>query len=1681
MNRGRAIKAIWTAGLLAVMVFALACADKSQLARVQTTTADEALARGSFQQALDTYDRVLELDPGQLVHVGRARALIGLRRYREAVTGLRRAIELEADLGEAHLLLGEVLTAVGEYAAARDALTRAAAVSPDALPPAYHLVVAELGQLGFLREPPPPGLPTVALQSYLDEAALRERPLPAALAASIESLLAAHSLDPRVRPLRRLLATHHLVVARGHREGGDFAAAVGAYKRCAAVDPGVMTHEGAIASAYEYDMAGNLVRAVAPDGAATRYAYDAIDRLTGIEYPAGNQVDFEYTSSSKLFRITDASGATVYSYDRLGRLRSTRFPNGQEVDLTRDAGGNVTAMVYPGGGEVVYEYAAGGALAGLTDVSGKSFFSYNKAGDLVSWVRPNGIETEYRYDGAGRVEGVVHHRDGETVLAFTYVLDGVGRPLERRQTGTAGTLTTRFRYDGGGRLLEERCSDGYRAEYTYDHSGNRLLRAVGSDTTRYVYGRDNRLLIAGDQVFDYDTAGNVAARLTPDGVTRYDYDGAGQLVRVYGDGRVTDFGYRGDGTPWSRVSGGRPVFFVTDQGGRVIAEVDGAGGQINAFAYGPTRLGEAGLHYLYDYPGGSVVATIAGDGRVVSDFRIDAFGLVQAGTQARSRNGFRGGRWEADLGLVYLDGRFYDPDLGRFLTPASTAGVNLARHHNEYAELGFILGKHRATAALQTAAAWGSRSDPVATAVAEAIVGDYRAPLRLPAPRPASPRLDDLLKDPRLPPVLAPEVRRLWGDRIGNPGMARFAVRLPGAARAEGPLLLAAASIASEHIGRRWNWQPGEPRGPSVAGAVGGLQQLRIGEVAGELRDYFGEITRVTSVLFDQDGGQLIFSGDAEPESEPLKLDDFVVALRAIYVLRQDPAVSIGTEPSGLPEYKKVRYDGGTANTSFGQTMFAADYALKTLSIGRDSTRTPVHLPVEGFKSVVDWTVELDELVLGMQWNSRVWFVPGRVDIRKRSDGHGILVGDIPVVTLSESRFYRRSLRQRGVETFAGFLTEHFDSLAVTYPVVRKLPQLAQLVAVAKWMRDHRIPIDAGWVEEYELEWVETPTVVRAVASRRNATGPTGPVVFEMEGGVSFREPNAYGLATEQVERVEAQVLETRPTTTGAATWSFQAGERTAQAVAMPVRGTRRDGVLRFSQTDISGAASSPSLVRYYSSFDRRREPLGNGWSLVPYHLELRRELVGAPGESSQPDLGDRVVLVDRATGTTQPYEIISEFAPDSAQPTLRLNMDGSLSLVGATAARVDFDARGRLRAVFDRQGKSVRYRFEGSRLLAVEGERGEAIFLEYDVAGLLAVARDGRGHRVEYVYDERGNLIQVSDAAGRRVSYEYDAAHRLVGWAWGETAGMRASYDQFGRVTEFVDAGGAARRFDYGQPGETIVFDDLGNATTNRYDGDGRLRGKGTATGELVMELAADGTVATLTSSAGARVDLSYDYRGNLVELRDPLGGRFDFAYGEAGLASVTGPGGLQRRFTYDEAGNLVAIMDDAAQTTLEYNGDGRLTGVDGGIGGPLRISRAEDGLVVGVGTTGGGSLQLERSLVGSPAAVVDGVGRRADFSHDAAERLVGLESAAGAFTYTYHQSGGLGSIAGPDGATTRIDYDGGRASAIEFGDGGRLELDYAADGRLGAVAGPGNRRLEYEYDAGGRVKRVTSVVAAE
>src|SRR5205807_1267611 len=74
---------------------------------------------------------------------------------------------------------------------------------------------------------------------------------------------------------------------------------------------------------------------------------------------------------------------------------------------------------------------------------------------------------------------------------------------------------------------------------------------------------------------------------------------------------------------------------------------------------------------------GSVIATVDGNGALVSTRQYDAFGALKTSTGAADSTGFDGSFSDPDSGLVFIEGRPYDPALGRFLTRAPFPGTLL--------------------------------------------------------------------------------------------------------------------------------------------------------------------------------------------------------------------------------------------------------------------------------------------------------------------------------------------------------------------------------------------------------------------------------------------------------------------------------------------------------------------------------------------------------------------------------------------------------------------------------------------------------------------------------------------------------------------------------------------------------------------------------------------------------------------------------------------------------------------------------------------------------------------------------------------------------------------------------------------------------------------------------------------
>ncbi|MCL6592264.1 MAG: RHS repeat-associated core domain-containing protein, partial [Firmicutes bacterium] len=88
--------------------------------------------------------------------------------------------------------------------------------------------------------------------------------------------------------------------------------------------------DGVLVSHYDYDLNGNRLVHVTPNG--TSYGtYDDQDRM--LSY---GDATYEYTANGELLRKSDTEGVTYYTYDVLGNLTSVVLPDGTRIDYIID-------------------------------------------------------------------------------------------------------------------------------------------------------------------------------------------------------------------------------------------------------------------------------------------------------------------------------------------------------------------------------------------------------------------------------------------------------------------------------------------------------------------------------------------------------------------------------------------------------------------------------------------------------------------------------------------------------------------------------------------------------------------------------------------------------------------------------------------------------------------------------------------------------------------------------------------------------------------------------------------------------------------------------------------------------------------------------------------------------------------------------------------------------------------------------------------------------------------------------------------------------------------------------------------------------------------------------------------------------------------------------------------------
>lgn len=269
---------------------------------------------------------------------------------------------------------------------------------------------------------------------------------------------------------------------------------------------------------------------------------------------------------------------------------------------------------------------------------------------------------------------------GQLVVAYQRRPTGGNYDVYARRKSLVGDEFA-YGYDRLERLTSVVGPDGPRS-YSFDPVGNRLNRVAGP-TTSYTYDRADRLTSAGGVSVTTDANGNLTAR----GADAYTYDQANQLSSATVGGTTETYVYDGQGNRFSRqIGAGTIKRYVSDVGRELPTVIDDG---TRKFVYGlglEFAVSGSSVEVFHADRLGSIRSVTDGSGAVVATYRADEWGLATAsGGSSAQPFGFTGEPRDA-TGLTYLRARYYNPELGRFMTRDTwTGSPSQPRSLNRYA------------------------------------------------------------------------------------------------------------------------------------------------------------------------------------------------------------------------------------------------------------------------------------------------------------------------------------------------------------------------------------------------------------------------------------------------------------------------------------------------------------------------------------------------------------------------------------------------------------------------------------------------------------------------------------------------------------------------------------------------------------------------------------------------------------------------------------------------------------------------------------------------------------------------------------------------------------------------------------------------------------------------------------
>ncbi len=467
---------------------------------------------------------------------------------------------------------------------------------------------------------------------------------------------------------------------------------------------------------YFYNALSELIRQTDAKTQTATMVYDLLGRMTSRTEPDLVST-WTYDSCTKgIGKLCQVSATNGYSrtnsYDSLGRpfTLAASIDTSYTVTTTYDSSGRPNTLTYPTGFAVQNIYNLYGYLWKVqrVDAGGSTVFwtanAKSASGQVTSELLGNNLTQTRTLDALDRLGSIVASGTGGTVHSFSYTYDTIGNVAQR--VDSVDSVTENFAFDNLNRLLSASGPGLITRSFNYDAIGNMTYKSdVGSYTyptsgissvrphavssvsgtvnASYIYDANGNLLSGAGRTLAYMSF-NLPATITGSAATyTYTYSPEHERVKL-----ITQLATGTQTSIYLHPSGGRALFYEKEikpdstvenkhyvQAGSILVGV-----YVTKSSYssgdGPQ------MRYYHRDNLGSIAAISNDAAAIIERLAYEAYGKRRFpnGTAdpggslfgITTDRGFTAHEHLDELGLIHMNGRVYDPLLGRFMTADPT-------------------------------------------------------------------------------------------------------------------------------------------------------------------------------------------------------------------------------------------------------------------------------------------------------------------------------------------------------------------------------------------------------------------------------------------------------------------------------------------------------------------------------------------------------------------------------------------------------------------------------------------------------------------------------------------------------------------------------------------------------------------------------------------------------------------------------------------------------------------------------------------------------------------------------------------------------------------------------------------------------------------------------------------------